>query len=60
MTYLASAGDGTAFLSRFDVAEEQRNGVLTYVQIRDCTFGKDVLSLVQREKRNHGLCHNVR
>ncbi|MDW5316835.1 LysR family transcriptional regulator [Rhizobium sp. PL01] len=55
MKYLASAGDGIAFLSKFDVAEEQRNGVLTYVPIRDRTFGKNTLSLVQREKRNRGL-----
>ncbi len=55
MKYLASAGDGIAFLSRFDVAEEQRNGALTYVPIRERTFGKNVLSLVKRERRNHGL-----
>jgi len=55
MKCLAGAGDGIAFLSKFDIAEEYRNGVLTYVQIRDRTFGKNVLSLVQREKRNRGL-----
>ncbi|NVD40532.1 LysR family transcriptional regulator [Ensifer sp. HO-A22] len=55
MKCLAAAGDGIAFLSKFDIAEEQRNGVLTYLQIRERTFGKNVLSLVQREKRSHGL-----
>lgn len=55
MKYLASSGDGIAFLSRFDIAEEQRNGSLTYIPIRERTFGTNVLSLVQREKRNHGL-----
>jgi len=55
MKCLAAAGDGIAFLSKFDVAEEKRNGMLTYVPIRDRTFGKNTLSLVQREKRNQGL-----
>lgn len=55
MKFLAAAGDGIAFLSKFDITEEQRNGVLTYLQIRDRTFAKNVLSLVQRERRGHGL-----
>lgn len=59
MKCLAAAGDGIAFLSKFDIAEEQRNGVLTYLQIRDRTFGKNVLSLVQREKRSHGLATSM-
>ena len=37
------------------VTDFQRNGVLTYLQIRDRTFAKNVLSLVQRERRGHGL-----
>jgi DNA-binding transcriptional LysR family regulator len=55
MKCLAAAGDGIAFLSKFDIAEEFRNGTLTYLQIRDRTFRKNVLSLVQREKRNRGI-----
>lgn len=55
MKFLAAAGDGIAFLSKFDITEEQRNGALTYLQIRDRTFAKNVLSLVQRERRGHGL-----
>ena len=55
MKCLATAGDGVAFLSKFDIAEEYRNGVLTYRPIRDRTFGKNVLSLVHREKRGRGL-----
>ncbi len=59
MKCLASAGNGIAFLSKFDIAEEQRNGALTYVPIRDRTFGKNVLSLVQREKRSRGLAATI-
>ncbi|MFT4002903.1 MAG: LysR substrate-binding domain-containing protein [Rhizobium sp.] len=55
MKYLASGGDAIAFLSKFDIAEEQRNGALTYLPIRNRFLGKNVLSLVQREKRNRGL-----
>ena len=59
MKCLAASGDGIAFLSKFDIAEEQRNGLLTYVQIRDRTFGKNVLSLVQREKRGRALAASM-
>ncbi|MEI2297091.1 LysR family transcriptional regulator [Ensifer sp. MJa1] len=59
MKCLAAAGDGIAFLSKFDITEEQRNGMLTYLQIRDRAFGKNVLSLVQREKRSHGLAASM-
>ncbi|CTQ44496.1 MULTISPECIES: LysR family transcriptional regulator [Stappiaceae] len=55
MKCLAGSGDGIAFLSRFDIAEEQRNGSLTFVPIREQTFGKNVLSLVQRDKPSHSL-----
>ncbi|MDH7797874.1 MULTISPECIES: LysR family transcriptional regulator [unclassified Beijerinckia] len=55
MKCLATAGDSIAFLSKFDIAEEYRNGVLTYRPIRDRFFRKNVLSLVHREKRGRGL-----
>ncbi len=55
MKCLAAAGDAIAFLSRFDIAEECRNGLLTYLPIRDRAMGKNVLSLIQREKRILGL-----
>ncbi|WP_347267619.1 LysR family transcriptional regulator [Paracoccus sp. (in: a-proteobacteria)] len=55
MKCLAAAGHAIAFLSRVDIAEEQRNGLLTYRPIRDVAMGKNVLTLVQREKRSPGL-----
>lgn len=55
MKCLAAAGQAVAFLSKVDIAEEQRNGLLTYRPIRDVAIGKNVLSLVQREKRSPGL-----
>ena len=54
MKCLAAAGDAVAFLSKFDIAEEYRNGVLTYIPIRERPMGKNILSLVQREKRSRG------
>ena len=59
MKSLAALSDGIAFLSKFDVAEEQHNGTLSYVPIRDGTFGKNVLSLVQREKRGRALAASI-
>lgn len=59
MKSLAALSDGIAFLSKFDVAEEQHNGRLSYVSIRDGTFGKNVLSLVQREKRGRALAASI-
>jgi DNA-binding transcriptional LysR family regulator len=59
MKSLAALSDGIAFLSKFDVAEEQHNGTLSYVSIRDGTFGKNVLSLVQREKRGRALAASI-
>jgi DNA-binding transcriptional LysR family regulator len=59
MKSLAALSDGIAFLSKFDVAEEQHTGRLSYVTIRDGTFGKNVLSLVQREKRGKALAASI-
>ncbi|MBB3211641.1 DNA-binding transcriptional LysR family regulator [Herbaspirillum sp. Sphag1AN] len=55
MKRLAANGDGIAFLSKFDIAEEYRQETLVYRQIRDRAFSKNVLSLVRRAKREHGL-----
>lgn len=55
MKRLAAASESIAFLSKFDIAEEYRHEVLTYRQIRDRAFSKNVLSLVRREKHGHGL-----
>ena len=59
MKSLAALSDGIAFLSKFDVAEEQHNGTLSYISIRDGTFGKNVLSLVQREKRGRAIAATI-
>ncbi|MEL4378297.1 LysR family transcriptional regulator [Brucella cytisi] len=59
MKCLAAAGDGIAFLSKFDIAEEQRNGALTYLPIRGGIFAKNILSLIQREKRSRGLAADM-
>ncbi len=55
MKRLASASEGIAFLSKFDIAEEQRQELLIYRQIRDRAFSKNVLSLARREKHARGL-----
>lgn len=55
MKRLAANGDGIAFLSKFDIAEESRQEMLVYRQIRDRAFSRNVLSLVRRGKREHGL-----
>lgn len=59
MKCLAASSDGIAFLSRFDIAEEHRNGVLSYLPVRDGTFSRNVLSLVQRGSRSHGLASSM-
>lgn len=59
MKYLASAGDGIAFLSKFDIAQEYRNSTLAYLHIRDRTMGRNTLSLVQRERRTPGLATSM-
>lgn len=59
MKGLAKAGEGIAFLCRFDVAEECRQGVLTYRPIRDHTFAKNMLSVVRRDKQGHGLASEL-
>jgi DNA-binding transcriptional LysR family regulator len=55
MKRLAASTEGIAFLSKYDIAEEYRQEVLTYRQIRDRVFSKNVLSVVRREKHGHGL-----
>jgi DNA-binding transcriptional LysR family regulator len=55
MKRLAAASESIAFLSKFDIAEEHRQELLTYRQIRDRAFSKNSLSLVRREKQGHGL-----
>ena len=57
MKRLAAASDSIAFLSKFDIAEEYRQEVLTYRQIRDRAFSRNVLSLVRREKHGRGLAN---
>ena len=59
MKSLAALSDGIAFLSKFDVTEEQDKGTLSYVSIRDGTFSKNVLSLVQSVKRGHALAPSI-
>ncbi|RDV00664.1 LysR family transcriptional regulator [Trinickia dinghuensis] len=55
MKRLASATEAIAFLSKYDIADEYRQEVLTYRQIRDRAFGRNALSLVRREKQGRGL-----
>ncbi|MBU6494576.1 MAG: LysR family transcriptional regulator [Burkholderiales bacterium] len=55
MKRLAAAGESIAFLSKFDIVEEYRQDVLTYRQIRDRVFSKNMLSLVRRAKLGRGL-----
>ncbi|MBV8622091.1 MAG: LysR family transcriptional regulator [Herbaspirillum sp.] len=55
MKRLAATGDAVAFLSRFDIAEEMRQEVLTFRQIRDRGFRSNMLSLVRRDKPGQGL-----
>lgn len=59
MKHLAADSGAIAFLSKFDVSGECRNGVLTYLPIRDRALGKNTLSLVQREKRAVGLATSM-
>lgn len=54
MKRLAAVGSAVAFLSRFDIAEELRDGVLAFRPVRDRAFSNNVLSLVRREKPHHG------
>ena len=51
MKRLAAGGEAIAFLSKFDIAEEHRQDLLTYRKIRDRGFSRNVLSLVNRESR---------
>ncbi|WP_028225086.1 LysR family transcriptional regulator [Paraburkholderia ferrariae] len=55
MKRLAAASESIAFLSKFDIAEEHRQELLVYRQIRDRVFSKNALALVRREKHGHGL-----
>ncbi|MEU4576331.1 LysR family transcriptional regulator [Nonomuraea sp. ATR24] len=54
MKRLAASGAAVAFLSRFDIAEEQHNGSLAYRPVRDRAFSNNILSLVRRGKHGHG------
>ncbi|MFI6482492.1 LysR family transcriptional regulator [Nonomuraea sp. NPDC050663] len=53
MKRLAAGGEAIAFLSRFDIAEEQHRGSLAFRPVRDRAFSDNVLSLIRRGK--HGL-----
>lgn len=59
MKWLAAAGNAIAFLTRFDIAQEHRSGQLAYLPLRDGAKGRNVLSLIQREKRNPGLAASM-
>lgn len=59
MKSIAAGSDGIAFLSRFDILEEQREGKLIYLPIRDSAFGSNTLSLIRRQKRAHGLASSM-
>ncbi|GAB3800432.1 LysR family transcriptional regulator [Humibacter antri] len=55
MKQIASAGGAIAFLSRYDVPDEQHDGRLVYRPIEGRAFGDNVLSLVRRERSVHDL-----
>ncbi|MCC6250404.1 MAG: LysR family transcriptional regulator [Rubrivivax sp.] len=55
MKCLAAAGDGIAFLSKFDIAEELRSGSLTYRPIAGGAFSRNVLTLLRRARSGAGL-----
>lgn len=59
MKSIATGSDGIAFLSRFDIVQERREGKLTYIPIRDGAFGSNTLSLIQRQKRVLGLASSM-
>lgn len=48
MKRIAAAGEAIAFLSKYDIAEELRDGRLTYRPVRDRVFGGNVLTCVRR------------
>ncbi|NBN79564.1 LysR family transcriptional regulator [Microvirga tunisiensis] len=55
MKQIAASGDGIVFLSRFDVAEDIRRGLLVHLPVRDGDFAWNVLHVVCRERRVRGL-----
>lgn len=55
MKRLAASGEAIAFLSKFDIAEEHRDGLLSFRPVRDRAFGNNKLSLIRRVKPGHGL-----
>lgn len=59
MKRMASAGDVIAFLSRYDVPEEQSDGSLEYRPISERVFGDNVLSLVRRARTGHDLASRL-
>ncbi|WGW12292.1 LysR family transcriptional regulator [Saxibacter everestensis] len=59
MKRLASAGTAVAFLSQYDIADEQRSGRLAFRPISASTFSENVLSLVRRERHVHSLASKL-
>jgi len=55
MKSLAMNGHNIAFLSQADIVEEAHMGILTYRRLREESFGKNILALVQREGRSPNL-----
>ena len=51
----AAMGDAVAFLSMFDIVEEQRDGELTFRPVRDRALGENVLTLVRREGQGRSV-----
>ena len=50
MKVLARTGGNVAFLSRFDVAEEQRSGQLVYLPLQEAAALANPLRLVHRAR----------
>ncbi len=59
MKRLASSGDTIAFLSRYDINEEQHDGRLVFRQVNNHAFKNNVLSLVRREHHSAGLASQL-
>lgn len=53
MKRLASSGDAIAFLSPYDIAEEQRAGLLVFRPVSGSSLRGNDLSLVRRERPGH-------
>lgn len=59
MKNIAANSDGIAFLSKYDIIEEHRDGTLAYLPISDASFGKNSLSLIRRTKTAPGLASSM-